>query len=104
MGPFSPESFTPGSFSIGSFSPASLTNGPFSGSDSQAALARFNGPAVDKDAAGKVPGQQAAENAASSTLSSLNRGQGLISVMGDDWRPVEAQLQSRQEHFPRFQM
>lgn len=35
---------------------------------------------------------------------SLNRGQVLMSVVGDDWQSVEAQLRSRQEHFSRFQM
>lgn len=49
-------------------------------------------------------GKKAAGMAAASALSSFSPGQGLMSVMGDDWRSVEDQLRSRQEHFPRFQM
>jgi hypothetical protein len=52
----------------------------------------------------RVTGQKAAGTAAASALSSFSPGQGLMSVMGDDWRSVEDQLRSRQEHFPRFQM
>jgi hypothetical protein len=43
-------------------------------------------------------------SAASSALSAFSRGQGLMSVIGDDWKSVEDQLQSRQEHFSRFHM
>lgn len=90
---------------------------PFSASDTQTSVAgslRFDGQGfsepnvsgklVDVQRAGQVAGKQAAGAAASSALSSFNRGQGLMSVMGDDWQSVEEQLQSRQEHFSRFHM
>jgi hypothetical protein len=68
-----------------------------------------NGPVGNGQGAGRIAGNQVSGNgaagaSASSALSSLNRGQVLMSVMGDDWQEVEAQLQSRREHFSRFQM
>jgi hypothetical protein len=102
-GPFSGESFSPGRFANGPFSGASFfaSDVPASAGSSQ----EFDGQIVSgKPVNGKLTGKDAAGAAASSVLSSFNRGQGLMSVMGDDWRSVEDQLQSRQEHFPRFQM
>lgn len=93
MGPFSSESISNGPFSDASFFASDV-------STSAASSSYFVGRGSDQ----KVAGKNAADGSASSALSSFNRGQGLMSVMGDDWQPVEAQLQSRQEHFPRFQM
>jgi len=60
---------------------------------------------VDAKVAGdKNAGRTGSGAKAASTVSSFSRGQGLMSMMGDDWRSVEDQLRSRQEHFPRFQM
>lgn len=53
---------------------------------------------------GPIPDKKSAGAGASSALSAFSRGQGLMSVMGDDWRSVEDELQSRQEHFSRFHM
>jgi hypothetical protein len=103
MGPFSSESFSPSLFSNGNFSNASFFAGDASTSASSSSRLggqRNDGQMVDSH----VRGKKSAGDSASSALSSFSRGQGLMSVMGDDWRPVEAQLQSRQEHFPRFQM
>jgi len=97
LSPFSSESLSPDLLTKSPFS-----NSPFFASDvppSSASSSDFDG------VKGKpVDGTVAAKKAASSALSSFGRGQGLMSVMGDDWRSVEDQLRSRQEHFPRFQM
>ena len=83
----------------------SFSNRPFAESDVQVSAATSAG-------LGGVVRTGAAGDPASSVLSSLrptlhpsqHGGQVLMSVVGDDWRSVEAQLQSRQEHFFRFQM
>ena len=84
-------------FSNGSSANLTSANGSFSSSGMQASAESsggLNGQVVNEGQASAAP----------SVLSSLNRGQGLMSIMGDDWQDVQDQLQSRQEHFPRFHM
>ena len=119
MGSFSNGFFSNGPFANGIFANGPFSNDLFSGGDAQMSSSRFDGAAVDENVVGTVPGKRPAGAAAASALSSFNRAsfnrasfnrasfnrdRGLMSVTGDDWRPVEAQLQSRQEHFSRFQM
>jgi hypothetical protein len=93
----------------------SLETSENAGQMSAAFSTRFDGEMPDGepihgDAGVGTAGNRALRRGApaASTLSSLhpslNRGQVMMSVMGDDWQSVEEQLQSRQEHFPRFQM
>jgi hypothetical protein len=93
-----------------------FANGPLSNGESQISdndvqtfaesSGSFGEPVQGRKAPAGIPGKGAAGG--SSTLSSLRPvlrlGQGLMSVMGDDWRDVEAELQSRQDHFAQFHM
>ena len=108
LGPFSTESSPVGALSdVSFFSRDVQTSAVLSpGFDGQFVDGQFVG---GKNADGKVAeikgtGKKSAGSAASSALSAFSRGQGLMSVMGDDWKSVEDQLQSRQEHFSRFHM
>ena len=99
-----------GPFSNNPFSDASniASDSAISGSSTNALVAREEladvGVAVDRAAGDKAAGEKISDKKAASVLSSFSRGQGLMSMMGDDWRSVEDELRSRQEHFPRFQM
>jgi hypothetical protein len=95
LGPIANEPFSYGSFPIGFSTP-----GSFADSRSKSAAVTV----LQGDLSGGIGGVQSAGAAGSSAVSSFDRGQALLSVMGDDWLPVEAQLQSRREHFSRFQM
>jgi hypothetical protein len=68
----------------------------------------FDDEPINGDAGVGITGNRALKRGAgapaASTLSSRQRGQVMMSVIGDDWQSVEEQLQSRQDHFPRFQM
>lgn len=102
LSPFASESFSPDMITG-----RSISNSPFIASDVPASSAASSSVDSGKLANGKNAAKNAAKNAtgaAASALSSFGRGKGLMSVMGDDWRSVEDQLRSRQEHFPRFQM
>ncbi len=98
-----------GPFSDGSFAASNMSSSPGAASAISVEGRGIDAQLVDqKQLAGQnVTGQIVKgkkDATAASTLSSFGRGPGLMSVMGDDWRSVEDELRSRQEHFLRFQM
>jgi len=105
LGPFASESLSPVQFANKPILTSPLFDGDVPASSASSPyFDGVSGKLLDGTTAGTAAGKKAASAAASSALSSFGRGQGLMSLMGDDWRSVEDQLRSRQEHFPRFQM
>jgi hypothetical protein len=99
LGPISTDSSPPTAFSDASFFSRDVQTSAVLSPEFDGQLVGekiVDGKGTDKKSAGAA--------AASSALSAFSRGQGLMSVMGDDWRSVEDELQSRQEHFSRFHM
>ena len=110
LGPFSNNPFSNSPFTDAS---NIASDSAISGSSTNALVAREaltdvgvagDGTSGDRAARDKTSGEKITDKKAASVLSSFSRGQGLMSMMGDDWRSVEDELRSRQEHFPRFQM